>query len=768
MAEGAIGVTATCAADRAGAAHAEATTSATGDSRCSSAPGRARNADFLRRKEQILASLDRSPKGSLDAPITELLAWLNAQSSVVTTSSCSGRISVFLGASDPSSSKGGQWLLISHEALGDATATWARVTEDLQRRSGTAGEGLRGTLASLLLEPFVLHAECADADTAQRILEAARETGFRESGISLGRRRVMVQVRTLALRLEVPLALDGRLLTEEAHFQTLVHLANERLAENARRVERLWARLREALRTAAAEAAAAAAPAETPWILVCPQPMARAVKLAVEERSWMDEGRKMAPFTTDATADGPSCIGIPVTDAAVDALQELPELPDTVGLADAAIHESGISERGAEGGGDGHPQEASVGASKAEATVPASMAAPMPPPLADQGPNPVEQPSRTRAVGGKSSRPVTVAADLLALWRRSRGTDGPLRLLQSDALPRKERPVQHGTPGGAAASATVKERESLEQVVSRVHSKVAEDVGAEILPELLADVQAMGPLQWRGDVALLPRGMLSGSCWGRLAAAGGLWEEARAALGARLLARQQEIRVDDEVRGGAIEVLAGSGDGWVTVPGPLGVRYAFDVTRCMFSEGNAAERTRVATWAVQGQTILDLYAGIGFWTLPLLAAGAERVLACEWNPHALEALRRGLQLLGEDAAGRCDVLAGDNRRPEVREAAAGRCHRVVLGLIPTSRDGFPAAVTALREEGGMLHVHWNVPGSEEAIVAQAIASELQELLRAERGGDWHCSVVGVQRIKWYAPRIRHVRIDVRCQRGTAE
>mmetsp|Transcript_60192 Transcript_60192/g.196654 ORF Transcript_60192/g.196654 Transcript_60192/m.196654 type:complete len:163 (+) Transcript_60192:162-650(+) len=157
-----------------------------------------------------------------------------------------------------------------------------------------------------------------------------------------------------------------------------------------------------------------------------------------------------------------------------------------------------------------------------------------------------------------------------------------------------------------------------------------------------------------------------------------------------------------------------------------------------------------------------MYTGIGFWTLPLLAAGASRVVACEWNPNAVEALRRGLHLLGPEAEARCEVFAGDNRRPEVRAASAGQCHRVMLGLIPDSRDGFPNAVAALRAEGGTLHVHWNVRSDEEEATARAVADELQAMFRRDRGSSWCCEVAAVQRIKWFAPRVRHVRIDVRC------
>ena len=51
---------------------------------------------------------------------------------------------------------------------------------------------------------------------------------------------------------------------------------------------------------------------------------------------------------------------------------------------------------------------------------------------------------------------------------------------------------------------------------------------------------------------------------------------------------------------------------------------------------------------------MDLYAGIGYFTVPYLKhARALRLIACEWNPHAVEALRRNLSDNG--VADRCTV-----------------------------------------------------------------------------------------------------------------
>lgn len=93
------------------------------------------------RKDKILEQLaapddeyhDLSPKGSIDAPIRALIGDINCLEGLVTTSSCSGRISVFLegrrqdanGSPTEDASLagaggkggGGAWLYLSHDPM---------------------------------------------------------------------------------------------------------------------------------------------------------------------------------------------------------------------------------------------------------------------------------------------------------------------------------------------------------------------------------------------------------------------------------------------------------------------------------------------------------------------------------------------------------------------------------------------------------------------------------------------------------------------------
>src|SRR3546814_8674256 len=57
--------------------------------------------------------------------------------------------------------------------------------------------------------------------------------------------------------------------------------------------------------------------------------------------------------------------------------------------------------------------------------------------------------------------------------------------------------------------------------------------------------------------------------------------------------------------------------GWVTLK-ENSIRFSFDITRIMFCSGNNTERIRMGTMPAKDETVVDLYCGVGYYTLPLL------------------------------------------------------------------------------------------------------------------------------------------------------
>ena len=166
------------------------------------------------------------------------------------------------------------------------------------------------------------------------------------------------------------------------------------------------------------------------------------------------------------------------------------------------------------------------------------------------------------------------------------------------------------------------------------------------------------PKSWEkhGDLLLLPGGCFANPLWEDFGES--LWRTVASSLRCSRLAIGGRITCD-RFRSAAAWLALGR-DGWVEHI-DNGIKYIFDVTKCMFSSGNITEKLRIAKMDCSGKTVVDLYAGLGYFTLPyLLHAHARLVHACEWNTHAVDALKRGL--VANRVQDKCVIHFGDNRQ----------------------------------------------------------------------------------------------------------
>ncbi|XP_049591548.1 tRNA wybutosine-synthesizing protein 2 homolog isoform X2 [Syngnathus scovelli] len=283
--------------------------------------------------------------------------------------------------------------------------------------------------------------------------------------------------------------------------------------------------------------------------------------------------------------------------------------------------------------------------------------------------------------------------------------------------------------------------------------------------------------QRHGDLVLLGNNCFSLPVWKKFDQQ--LWHTVAKGLGAKRLATMNRIS-SDGFRSPQVTVLLGE-QSWVKHV-DNGITYEFDVTKCMFSAGNITEKLRVAGFDCRGETVVDLYAGIGYFTLPYLVhAGAAHVHACEWNPHAVEALRKNLVI--NRVHDRCTVHPGDNRKVQLCDIA----DRINLGLIPSSEDGWPVACRLLKKTtGGILHIHQNVTSAnamawhEENDAdysasgkradreawqawATATANRIVCLLKKLTTMTWRANIQHIKHVKSYAPHVHHVVLDLECR-----
>ena len=196
-----------------------------------------------------------------------------------------------------------------------------------------------------------------------------------------------------------------------------------------------------------------------------------------------------------------------------------------------------------------------------------------------------------------------------------------------------------------------------------------------------------------------------------------------------------------------VRVLAGEGD-TETVHTEHGTRYAMDLAEVMFSPGNEAERSGMANRVAAGERVFDMFAGIGYFTLPMARAGAE-VLAAEIRPESYRYLVENAVLNGVQA--RVEAYRADCADVEIEE----RVDRVVMGHYE-AHERLDSAVTALRTDG-VLHLHEATPTAElwDRPVGRIEAA-------AERAGR-SVEVLDRRVVKGYSAGVEHVVVDARVE-----
>ncbi|RLF49728.1 MAG: class I SAM-dependent methyltransferase family protein [Thermoplasmata archaeon] len=226
------------------------------------------------------------------------------------------------------------------------------------------------------------------------------------------------------------------------------------------------------------------------------------------------------------------------------------------------------------------------------------------------------------------------------------------------------------------------------------------------------------------------------------------WERELASTYAKVLRAKTVVEIEEirgKVREQKVRILYGKDT--ETVHKENGILFKIDVAKIMFSSGNVDERIRMAEIDMGGEVVVDMFAGIGYFTLPVAVhSGAKKVIAYEINPVAYNYLVQNISLNCVE-----DVVNAYNI--DCVMAMEGVADRVIMGYIHDTYRYLGKALRILRGEG-IIHYHEAFPNE----LIPDYPKKLVEKIARESGKI--AKVVRIKRVKSYAPGVSHIVLDV--------
>ncbi|WNY23047.1 hypothetical protein MmiHf6_03440 [Methanimicrococcus hongohii] len=188
-----------------------------------------------------------------------------------------------------------------------------------------------------------------------------------------------------------------------------------------------------------------------------------------------------------------------------------------------------------------------------------------------------------------------------------------------------------------------------------------------------------------------------------------------------------------------------------------GCKFKLDVARIMFSKGNLEEK-RILANSCDGEMIVDMFAGIGYFSIPIAVHSNFRnsekpvkILAVELNPISYGYLCENIRLNGVESI--IEPICGDCKD----SVPANIADRVLMGYVGTTHEYLETGIKAIKKEGGILHYHETV---HEKDFPERPISRIWEA--AEKCGR-KALILEARKIKKYSPGVYHIVIDAKIE-----
>jgi len=198
--------------------------------------------------------------------------------------------------------------------------------------------------------------------------------------------------------------------------------------------------------------------------------------------------------------------------------------------------------------------------------------------------------------------------------------------------------------------------------------------------------------------------------------------------------------ISGEYRKPNFEYLAGNGTDTVHIENKI--KFKLDLSKVMFSSGNIEERQRMSGIPKKGEKVIDMFAGIGYFSIPMAYHSHAYVTAIEKNPQAFYYLKENIRL--NRVEDRIKAINTDCRE------FSGKGDRVIMGYIQKTNEFLEKAFEIVKK-GGIIHYHQTVV---EKLYPDAIYSEINTINK-------NYEIISMRKVKKFSPGVWHIVADIK-------
>jgi tRNA (guanine37-N1)-methyltransferase len=212
----------------------------------------------------------------------------------------------------------------------------------------------------------------------------------------------------------------------------------------------------------------------------------------------------------------------------------------------------------------------------------------------------------------------------------------------------------------------------------------------------------------------------------------------------------QASSVEGDFRTRDLEILAGENK-TETEYKEFGCRFIVDVEKAFFSPRLSTERDRIADLVQEGETLINMFGGIGMFSIIAAKRKKCTVYNIDINPIASKLCEKNIEL--NKLAGKVISIHGDAAKI-VEEKLQDKGDRVLM-LLPERSDEFLDSAILAAKNDGIIHYYSHIHADEKSKAAKLSEKHYSEITPVKS------NILDSKIVRAVGPRYYQTVVDVR-------